>query len=181
MTETPDMAAQHAALLLRSLLDDLFATAERWALFTYEKQPWEIVYALPETPGWHHFVDPVSSFNKEWAEQASALIYVLSDSKAVPTRQSHPLVPRGEEFVLRDAWAKLALQATRSGFYVNAMVNVDFGLARRTLHVPARCQLEAAIALKPLPGVLAKQHARGRRTPRIADPGFAHEGIRAPG
>jgi len=68
------------------------------------------------------------------------------------------------------AWACLALQATRMGYFAHGMSGVDFDRARTALGVPERFRVEAAAVIGKLgdPTALpeklqAREHPSGRK------------------
>ena len=54
--------------------------AARWAPSAYNVQPWRFVYALRGDAFWERFLDVLVPFNRSWAANASALVFVVSDT-----------------------------------------------------------------------------------------------------
>ncbi|HEY9079581.1 nitroreductase family protein [Magnetovibrio sp.] len=125
--------------------------AARWAPSAYNYQPWRFVYAHRDDPQWRAFVDLLVPFNAGWAQHASALVFVLSDTVMVDETSggtSDGATPsRSHSFDAGAAWAQLALQATRLGYQARAMAGVDFDRAQERLGAPQRYRIEVAIAL----------------------------------
>lgn len=97
---------------------DLFSILEaaRWAPSAYNLQPWRFLYSLREDAHWNHYLTLLDPFNANWAQHASALIFVLSNS-VQPGNDNHPDSPsRTHSFDAGAAWAQLALQATFLGY-----------------------------------------------------------------
>lgn len=115
--------------------------AARWAPSAYNYQPWRFLYAHREDAHWPGFLDLLVPFNIDWAQHASALIFVLSDTlMGDDPAHSH-------SFDAGAAWAQLALQANRLGYHARGMAGIDFERARAHLQVPARFRIEMAIAV----------------------------------
>ncbi len=121
--------------------------AARWAPSAYNIQPWRFLYARREDTHWADFVSLLVPFNIAWAQQASALIFVLSDSLMDGKADEAPTPSRWHSFDTGAAWAQLALQAIRLGYHTRGMGGVDLERARERLRVPPRYRIEAAIAI----------------------------------
>ncbi|MEM7668778.1 MAG: nitroreductase family protein [Pseudomonadota bacterium] len=86
-------------------------------------------------------------FNQAWAGNASALIFLLSDT-LMPRAEDRPeSVSRYNSFDSGAAWAQIALQATASGYAAHAMAGLRFDDASRVLRFPDRFRLEIGIAI----------------------------------
>ena len=55
--------------------------AARWAPSAYNYQPWRFLYARRDDAHWTEFVSLLVPMNRDWAQHASALIFVLSDTR----------------------------------------------------------------------------------------------------
>jgi len=119
--------------------------AARWAPSAYNYQPWRFVYAHRGDARWSDFVDLLVPFNVGWAQHASALIFVLSDTLMELGDEATPA--HSHSFDAGAAWAQLALQAGRMGYQARGMAGIDFAKARAELNVPDRYRVEMAIAL----------------------------------
>ncbi len=153
--------------------------AARWAPSAFNVQPWRFLYALRGTPDFDRFLDLLIPFNQSWAGNASALVFVLSDSvsrdeegKAKGENYSHTLDTGA-------AWGQLAMQAVHDGLYTHGMTGVDFDKARTELNVPEEFRIEMAIAIgrmgdvSSLPDYLQEREAPSDRMPlsQLAFPG----------
>jgi len=128
---------------------DLFTIIEaaRWAPSAYNIQPWRFLYSHRDDANWQIFLDLLDEFNASWAQHASVLMIVLSDT-VMPGDGTRPDKPsRCHSFDAGASWAQLALQATQLGYRAHAMVGVDFGRARKWLNIPQRFHIEIAIAI----------------------------------
>jgi nitroreductase len=127
-------------------LETIFDAA-RWAPSAFNAQPWRFLYARRDGAEWSAFLDLLLPFNRAWAERASVLIFVLSDSLIQGSAAAEPSPSHSHSFDAGAAWALLALQATRLGYHAHGMTGVDFVRARRDLGIPDRFRIEAAVAI----------------------------------
>ena len=124
--------------------------AARWAPSAHNVQPWRFLYSLRLDENWQDYLDLLDPFNAAWAQNASALIFVLSDT-VMPGDGERPDKPSGtHSFDTGAAWAQLALQATSLGYQAHAMAGIHFDLSRDRLGIPDRYRLEIAIAIGKL-------------------------------
>jgi nitroreductase len=133
------------ALTIDELLP-LFEAA-RWAPSSFNAQPWRFLYAANGSAAWDQFVSLLLPFNRMWARQAGALVFILSDTLMAPPQGGGPSPSHSHSFDAGAAWALLALQAHANGLYTHGMTGVDFAAAREALNVPERFRIEAAIAI----------------------------------
>ena len=151
--------------------------AARWAASSYNAQPWRFVYALRETASWTRFLDLLNPFNRSWAENAAAIIFIISDSLIQPTADVEPMPSHSHSFGAGAAWALLALQATRRGLHTRGMVGVDFERARTELAVPNRFRIEVAVGRRTNKSTLpANLQAREKPSSRKQIAEFSFEG-----
>lgn len=122
---------------MRSLFE-----AARWAPSSYNGQPWRFLYARRGSEHWQRLFDLLVEFNQKWADDAGALIVVLSQTKtdSGKSRRTH-------SFDAGSAWQNLALQATSMGLAAHAMEGFDYDRAREELGVPDDLAVEAMIAV----------------------------------
>lgn len=152
--------------------------AARWAPSAYNYQPWRFLYARRGDENWQDFLDLLVPFNAEWAQNASALIFVLSDTLLQRDAQSKASPLRTHSLDTGAAWAQLALQAVRLGLHARGMAGVDFERARDVLNVPERFHIEMAVAIgretdpEALPGHLHKKAEETIRKP-LSDIAFS--------
>jgi nitroreductase len=121
--------------------------AARWAPSSYNAQPWRFVFARRGTPHWDSLLGLLNEFNRGWAENAAALVIVLSKTTFAPPGKSEELPAPTHSFDAGSAWGYLALQASLSGWHAHGMAGFDKGKARSVLNVPAHFALEIAIAI----------------------------------
>lgn len=125
--------------------------AARWAPSCFNSQPWRFLYARRDTPQWDQFVGLLTADNQAWARNASALVFVVSN-----TLMKNPAPSAGEDdwvpsythsFDAGAAWAQLGLQSTLAGLRAHAIIGIEMERARRELNVPAHFHIEAAVAI----------------------------------
>lgn len=121
--------------------------AARWAPSAFNAQPWRFIYALRGGKDWERFLDLLVPFNRSWAENASALVFVVSDSNTRNPDGTAKAPSHSHSFDAGAAWGMLAAQATLDGLYTHGMTGVDFEKAKTELGVPDGFRLEAAIAV----------------------------------
>ncbi len=127
-------------------LETLFDAA-RWAPSAFNYQPWRFLYAHRDSADWGRFLDLLVPFNQDWVKNASAIIFVLSDTLSAAPGSTNFKPSHSHSFDAGAAWAMLALQATRMGYHSHGMTGVDFARAQSELAVPERFRIEAAIAV----------------------------------
>lgn len=121
--------------------------AARWAPSAFNIQPWRFIFAMRGDAHWDGFLDLLDPFNAGWAKNASALVFVVSDTMT-PAHGSSPAQPsRTHSFDAGAAWAHLALQATALGYQAHAMAGIHFDDVRQRLSVPDNYQVEIAVAI----------------------------------
>ncbi|HEX8125485.1 MAG TPA: nitroreductase family protein [Allosphingosinicella sp.] len=124
-------------------LHTLFEAA-RWAPSAFNSQPWRFLYARRGEAEWEPFLDLLIPFNRSWAQSASALVYILSDTLPFTDKTGEPATSHTHSYDAGAGWACFALQATRMGYQAHGMSGVDFERARVVLRVPERYRIEAA-------------------------------------
>jgi nitroreductase len=127
-------------------LDTLFDAA-RWAPSASNYQPWRFLYAHRDSADWERFLGLLVPGNSVWAQHASVLMLILSDTLTAGPGSTDYKPLHSHSFDAGAAWMALALQATRMGYRTHAMAGVDFDRARIELAVPDRFRLEAAVAI----------------------------------
>ncbi|MFC1673554.1 nitroreductase family protein [Pseudomonadota bacterium] len=129
--------------------DDLLSMLEaaRWAPSAYNIQPWRFLYALRGDENWTRFVEILNPFNASWAQDASALIIVLSDTEMPDDGSGEAKPSHTHSFDVGAAWVQLALQATALGYNAHAMAGIEYDVARKSLGVPNRYQVQIAVAV----------------------------------
>lgn len=127
--------------------DDLLRAMEaaRWAPSAFNVQPWRFLYALRGDPCFDEWLDLLDDYNRSWARQASALVFLLSDTLLRYRGDTSP--SRTHSFDAGAAWAQLALETTRLGYHAHGMAGFDSSRARALLDVPEDFHIELAIAI----------------------------------
>ncbi len=124
-----------------------FFEAARWAPSAYNSQPWRFIYAKNGTEHWERFTGLLSEFNRGWAQNASALVILISKTTFVPPGKTEASPATSHAFDAGAAWASLALQASLSGWHTHAIGGYDKDKARVALGIPDDYVLQAAIAI----------------------------------
>lgn len=127
-------------------LDTIF-DATRWAPSAFNYQPWRLLYATRDSADWSRFLGVLLPFNQSWVQNASALVFILSDTLIAAPGSEEFKASHSHSFDAGAAWALLALQATRLGYHSHAMTGIEFDKAREELGVPERFRIEAAVAI----------------------------------
>ncbi|WP_029010587.1 nitroreductase family protein [Azospirillum halopraeferens] len=151
--------------------------AARWAPSAFNYQPWRFLYARRGDAHWADFLDLLLPGNARWARDASALVFVLSDTRLVRDDSDTPAYTHS--FDTGAAWAQLALQAIRLGYHAHGMAGIDFDRARARLAVPERFRIEmaAAIGRRADPATLPDDlRAREQPSPRRPLEAIAYPG-----
>ena len=145
--------------------------AARWAPSAYNSQPWRFVYARRDTLAWAGMLDLLVEGNRSWCKDAGALIVAASDSMMLPPGKDTRVPSPSHSFDAGSAWASLALQATKLGWYAHAMVGFDRERAFAEMGFTEGHRVEAMIALgrmgdkSSLPEGLQRREAPNGRKP----------------
>lgn len=145
--------------------------AAHWAPSSFNSQPWRFIYARRDTPQWSRLFDLLVPMNQGWAARASALVVLVSANTAQPPGAPGPVPSYSHSLDAGAAWAYLALQATRLGWYAHAMAGFDVERAYEVLEVPkATYRVETVIAIGRLgdksllpPPMQEREQPNGRR------------------
>jgi nitroreductase len=122
--------------------------AARWAPSAFNSQPWRFLYAKRDDEDWDRFLSLLIPWNRSWAQSASVLVYILSDTHPFTDRKTgEPAPSTTHSFDAGAAWVSLALQATRLGYHAHGMSGIEYDLARAELNIPDRYTLNAACAI----------------------------------
>lgn len=144
--------------------------AARWAPSAYNIQPWRFIYAMRGDAHWRGYLDLLDPFNAGWARNASALVFVVSDTVTPGQGSSPSQRSRTHSFDTGAAWAHLALQATTLGYQAHAMAGIHFDRVRQQLSVPDdyRIEIAVAIGMQTDPSVLPSAlQEREKPSPRL--------------
>lgn len=136
---TPDEITQ-AGLL--SILD-----AGRWAPSAYNAQPWRFIYAHRNTPDWERFLSWFIPFNRSWAENASAIVYIASRSVIDSSSTDEPVELPSHAFDAGAASILIQLQANQNGWFARPVSGFDKNLAHAGLELPEDHVVHAAIVI----------------------------------
>ena len=153
--------------------------AARWAPSAFNSQPWRFLYARRSDEHWALFLDLLIPWNQGWAHSASALVYVLSDEFPTLDRHGNPKPSQTHSFDAGAAWASLALQAARMGYFAHGMSGIEHERAREQLRLPETVYLNAAVAIGRIgdPAILdEKQRAREYPSDRKPQSDFVFKG-----
>lgn len=137
---------------------DTILEAGRWAPSAFNYQPWRFLYAHRDDANWLRFLDLLIPFNQSWAQNASALLFIISEERmGAPDKPNH-----SHSFDSGAAWGFMSLQAHLSGYYTHGMTGLQFDRIAEALAVPEGFRVEAAIAIG-----------------RLGDPAQLPEGLRS--
>ncbi|MFA6066786.1 MAG: nitroreductase family protein [Candidatus Babeliaceae bacterium] len=113
--------------------------AARWAPSSYNNQPWQLVYAVRETPAWDNFFNVLVPANQSWAVNGAVLIMVASRNNF----EFNNKPSRTHSFDTGAAMENLALQGSLMGLVVHGMEGFDYDKARQVAHLPDDYTVEA--------------------------------------
>ncbi|MES3021630.1 MAG: nitroreductase family protein [Pseudomonadota bacterium] len=150
--------------------------AARWAPSCFNSQPWRFLYAMRDTPDWDRFVGLLTPDNQVWAKNASALVFVVSN-----TLMKNPSAEQdaGDEWVpsythsfdAGAAWAQLGLQSTLEGLRAHGIIGIDMARTRLALNVPEHYRIEAAIAIgRQAPPETLADDLQKKEQPSVREP-----------
>jgi nitroreductase len=120
--------------------------AARWAPSSSNEQPWRFIFAKRGSVEWPVFFELLNDGNRRWAENASALVVLISKKSKIG-RDGVTVVSKSHSFDTGAAWQNLALQAHLLGWGTRAIGGYDRDKARIVLGVPEDFALEAAVAI----------------------------------
>jgi nitroreductase len=146
--------------------------AARWAPSAFNSQPWRFLYAKKGDSDWARFLSLLIPWNQSWADSASVLVYILSDTLPMTDRKTgEPAPSTTHSFDAGAAWASLALQASLMGYHAHGMSGIQYDLARAELGIPERYALDAACAIGRIGDPLQlDDKLRARETPSDRKP-----------
>lgn len=153
--------------------DDLLTIldAAHWAPSAFNYQPWRFVYGLKGTPAFEKLLGLLIEFNQGWARNASALVFVISDTLSRPADGSEAKSYRSHSFDAGAAWGLLSLQAVKLGYFAHAMTGVEFDRAMTELNVPDGFHINAAVAIGKRGDLsVLPEGLRGREAPNDRKP-----------
>ena len=118
-----------------------FLEAARWAPSSFNSQPWRFLYARRDTPNRQRYLDLLGEFNRGWAQNAAALVIVLSKTTFAPPGSSEEKPALWHTFDTGAAWGGLAR------WHSHGMAGFDREATRVELKVPDDHEIHAAIAI----------------------------------
>ena len=152
--------------------------AARWAPSCFNSQPWRFLYARRDTPQWDKFVALLNPENQVWAKNASALVFIVSNTlmknpKRLPdaTTDDEWVPSYTHSFDAGAAWAQLGLQSTLAGLRAHAIIGLDMARTRLALNVPDHFRIEAAVAIgRQAPIETLDYDLQKKEHPSVRDP-----------
>lgn len=152
-------------------LEDLMTIldAGRWAPSAFNYQPWRFLYALRGGENWDAFLSMLIAFNASWAQNASALLFIVSDTQM--QGKDGPAPSHSHSFDAGAAWGLLSLQALKLGYHTHGMIGLQFEKAAQVLNVGDPFRLEAGVAIgrkgdpASLPAGLRERETPSERKP----------------
>ncbi len=117
--------------------------AARWAPSSNNNQPWRILYARRDSAHWRLFLDLLVDANRIWAQQAAALLVLVSKT----TFDHNGKASITHSFDTGAAWQNLALQGFMKGLVVHGMQGFSYPRAKTELNIPDEFQVEAMVAI----------------------------------
>src|SRR5690606_1833402 len=104
-------------------------------------QPWRFLYARKDDANWERFLSLLIEGNRNWACNASVLIFIVSDTMA--RWGDAPAPSHTHSFDTGAAWENMALQATALGYHAHGMIGLDIERAAKELGIPQDYRIEA--------------------------------------
>lgn len=145
--------------------------AARWAPSAFNLQPWRFLYALRGGAEWDLFLDLLVPANREWACNAGAVVFILSDC-FMRDAGGHATEPAySHAFDTGAAWGQLALQAVHDGLHTHGIAGLDYARASAELNIPEGYRIEMAVAVgrtgnpADLPELLREREVPSDRLP----------------
>ncbi len=144
--------------------------AAHWAPSSGNNQPWRFIYALRGTPYFPVLVDILSPGNQRWAQNAAALMIVVSKTYRVASNGERRLAYT-HSYDTGAAWFSVICQAMKLGYHAHGMEGFDKEKAVEALGIPEGYRAEAAAAIgriadrSTLPDDLAEREVPSKRKP----------------
>jgi nitroreductase len=130
--------------LSRAELMVLFEAA-RWAPSSNNFQPWRMLYALRDGPGWPVYLSLLNERNRIWGREAGALVVFISKLTFDDGRPCNT-----HSYDTGAAWENFALQASERRLVVHGIQGFDYERARVELQIPEDFHVDAmAVVGKP--------------------------------
>lgn len=106
------------------------------------EQPWRFVVAHTATEK-EQFLNILTPKNQSWANQASALLIVISDKNFARGGKEN----RWHQFDAGTAWGMLSIEAQHRGMITHAMGGFDQNKARELYSIPENFSVIACVAI----------------------------------
>lgn len=119
--------------------------AARWAPSAYNGQPWRFIIARNGDAAWPLFLGFLATRNRDWAQRASALIAVVSNT--LVERRGETVHNGSHSFDTGAAWANFAHQALLLGWHTHGIGGFDRQGARLALAIPDDHAVETIVAI----------------------------------
>jgi nitroreductase len=119
--------------------------AARWAPSGFNLQPWRFVYAKRGSARFPDFVALLAEFNRGWAQNASALIVIASQTHLVWNGKEIPA--SSHSFDAGAAWSNFAHQISLLGWHTHGIGGFDHTAARDSLKIPDTFAIETMVAV----------------------------------
>lgn len=141
--------------------------AARWAPSAFNVQPWRFLYALRGGQDWERFLDILVPFNRSWAANAGAIVFILSDRFMRDEAGEPKEELYSHAFDAGAAWGQLALQAIHDGLHTHGITGLDFEKGYKELCIPEDFRIEMAVAIGRTgdPAELLPDYLRDREVP----------------
>ncbi|RBI58743.1 nitroreductase [halophilic archaeon] len=117
--------------------------AARWAPSSYNNQHWRFIYAEPTDDNWDAFVDLLAEGNQPWAEDAAALVIIISKTTFDFNDEYAPT----HSLDTGAAMENLALEAARRRLVFHGMQGFDYDAAADYLNLSDEYEVEAMAAI----------------------------------
>lgn len=128
--------------------DRVLATAfeaARWAPSANNGQPWRFIVSRNGDASWPLFLGLLATRNREWAQRASALVAIVSNT--LIERRGEVVHNGSHSFDTGAAWANFAHQALLLGWHTHGIGGFDRESARVTLAIPDDYAVETIVAI----------------------------------
>lgn len=120
-----------------------FFEAARWAPSSMNNQVVRFVYATKESENWDHYFNLLVEGNKEWCDEASALVIVISRKESYYKDRPQ----KSHSFEAGAAAQNLMLEATAQGYVAHAMGGFDREAAHEYLNLSDKWHIDVMIAI----------------------------------
>lgn len=128
--------------------DRVLATAfeaARWAPSANNGQPWRFIVSRNGDAAWPLFLGLLATRNREWAQRASALVAIVSNTRI--ERRGEVVHNGSHSFDTGAAWANFAHQALLLGWHTHGIGGFDREGARFALAIPDDYAVETIVAI----------------------------------